>query len=69
MTFKELEGQLARWLYTLSKYDFEIRYRAGKTHANADALLRIDYETNKEYSKSERRPVEVITIATNLTYF
>lgn len=40
-----------------------------KTHANADALLRIDYETNKEYSKSERRPVEVITIATNLTYF
>lgn len=30
MTFKELEGQLARWLYTLSKYDFEIRYRAGK---------------------------------------
>lgn len=39
------------------------------THANADALLRIDYETNKEYSKSERRPVEVITIATNLTYF
>lgn len=40
-----------------------------KTHANADALLRIDYETNKEYSKSERRPVELITIATNLTYF
>lgn len=40
-----------------------------KTQANADALLRIDYETNKEYSKSERRPVEVITIATNLTYF
>lgn len=39
-----------------------------KTHANADALLRIDYETNKEYSKSERRPVEVITIATNLTF-
>lgn len=41
----------------------------GKPHANADALLRVDYETDKEYSKSERRPVEVITIATNLTYF
>lgn len=67
MTFKELEGQLARWLYTLSKYDFVTELE--KTHANADALLRIDYETNKEYSKSERRPVEVITIATNLTYF
>lgn len=40
-----------------------------KTHLNADVLLRIDYETNKEYSKSERRPVEVITIAKNLTYF
>ncbi|KAK3086157.1 hypothetical protein FSP39_014434 [Pinctada imbricata] len=44
MTFREPEGQLARWLDSLSEYDFEILHRAGKIHRNADALSRIDHE-------------------------
>ena len=41
MNFKEPEGQLARWLDTLSEYDFEVQHRAGRLHRNADAMSRI----------------------------
>jgi len=38
MSFKELEGQLARWLERLQQYDFEIIHRKGELHRNADGL-------------------------------
>lgn len=38
--FKNPEGQLARWLETLSAYDYVIEHRAGRVHSNADALSR-----------------------------
>ncbi|XP_053356089.1 uncharacterized protein LOC128527651, partial [Clarias gariepinus] len=40
LSFKEPEGQLARWLERLQDYDFIVQHRAGKLHANADALSR-----------------------------
>jgi len=40
MSFKNLEGQLARWLERIQQYDFEIIYRKGKSHGNADGLSR-----------------------------
>ncbi|KAJ8337204.1 hypothetical protein SKAU_G00384240 [Synaphobranchus kaupii] len=40
LTFKDPEGQVARWLEQLQGYDFEIRHRAGRLHGNADALSR-----------------------------
>lgn len=40
MSFRNLEGQLARWLERLQQYDFEIVHRAGKSHGNADGLSR-----------------------------
>lgn len=41
MNFKNIEGQLARWLEELSQYDMKILHRPGVKHANADALSRI----------------------------
>lgn len=38
--FKKPEGQIARWLEFLSQYDFEIQFRPGRVHSNADALSR-----------------------------
>jgi hypothetical protein len=38
--FKSPEGQVARWLETLSSFDFEIEHRAGRSHSNADGLSR-----------------------------
>ncbi len=40
-TFKEPEGQLARWLEQLQQYNFDIIHRRGRSHQNADALSRL----------------------------
>ena len=37
---KIAEGRLAAWALTLQDYDFEIRYRTGKSNANADTMSR-----------------------------
>ena len=42
--FKNIEGQLARWMEELSQFDMSVVHRAGKLHANADALSRIPDE-------------------------
>lgn len=39
-SFKEPEGQLARWLETLDTYNMTLEHRPGKKHINADALSR-----------------------------
>ena len=39
--FKNVEGQLARWLEELVLYDMVVIHRPGKEHVNADALSRI----------------------------
>ena len=38
--FKEPSAIVARWLEFLSDFDYEVRYRKGKVHANADGLSR-----------------------------
>ena len=40
MTFREPEGQLARWLEELQGCEFTVTHRAGERHGNADALSR-----------------------------
>jgi len=39
-SFKEPEGQIARWLETLTQYDYKIEDCPGKKHQDADALSR-----------------------------
>ena len=39
-SFKEPQGQVARWLERLQEYDCEIQHRPGKEHVNADSLSR-----------------------------
>ena len=39
-SFKEPEGQLARWLECLQEFSFETVHCAGKKHSNADTLSR-----------------------------
>lgn len=41
MGFKNIQGQLARWLEELAEYDMTILHCQGKKHVNADCLSRI----------------------------
>ena len=41
MSFKNPEGQVARWLEVLSTYNIKIEHRPGRLHRNADGLSRI----------------------------
>ncbi|KAJ8019181.1 hypothetical protein HOLleu_42404 [Holothuria leucospilota] len=50
LRFRNPEGQ-ARWIETLGNYNFEIQYRPGRVHGNADALSR---RPCGECSKCER---------------
>ena len=44
------EGQLARFLETLSAYSFQLKYRAGRIHSNVDAISRRPcYANNCQY--------------------
>ena len=36
-SFKDPQGQMARWLKVLAQYNFKIVHREGKKHANADS--------------------------------
>ena len=40
-SFKDPEGQLARWLKILGEYQFTVEHRPGNKHSNADALSSI----------------------------
>ncbi|CAG8543634.1 26142_t:CDS:2 [Gigaspora rosea] len=41
LSLNEPRGRLARWIMTLSEYHFNVIYKSGKLHANADSLSRI----------------------------
>ena len=51
-------GQQARWLESLSEYDFEIQHRAGKSHGNADALSRRPCKQCKR--EDDEEPLETV---------
>lgn len=53
-----------RWRLQLEEYDYEIIYRAGPQHANADCLSRIHIVTNdepisdfNEFKNAENKPI------------
>lgn len=60
MSFREPEGQVARWLEQLASFQFTVEHRAGKSHQNADALSRRPCLTDecRYCSRAEAREVE-----------
>ncbi|GBL83266.1 Retrovirus-related Pol polyprotein from transposon 297, partial [Araneus ventricosus] len=69
LNFKEPEGQIARWIQRLQKYDFEIQHRKGTSHGNADALSRRPCgESCKHCSNAEKKfGIEIDTSVKVLT--
>ena len=68
MNFRDIQGQMARWLQVISEYDIDIVHRAGRSHANADSLSRrpctectqcdnVKGDCQKPNSRIETKPV------------
>ncbi|XP_071570614.1 uncharacterized protein [Temnothorax nylanderi] len=57
MSFKDLEGQLARWLERLRQFEFSVVHRKGFSHKNADGLSRrlCEMENCQYCAKVERK--------------
>ena len=53
MNFKNIEGQMARWMETLGENDIKIKHRTERKHMNTDSLSRLpcddcEYCTTRE---------------------
>ncbi|MES9880089.1 MAG: reverse transcriptase domain-containing protein [Sedimenticola sp.] len=60
LSFKNIEGQMARWMEALGTYDLTIQYRAGRKHMNADSLSRLpcdhcDYCSRQEAKDTQKQ--------------
>ena len=53
MSFKDPEGQTARWIEILGIYDFEVDHRPGRNHGNADGLSRRPCANCKQCERKE----------------
>ena len=60
MNFKNIEGQMARWMETLGAYDLKITHRAGRKHMNADGLSRLPCNNCNYCTKREARDKQLL---------
>ena len=54
LNFRDIQGQMARWLQVIAEYDLTIIHRAGRSHANADSLSRRPCTDCKQCGSVER---------------
>uniref|UniRef100_A0A8C1WKU1 Gypsy retrotransposon integrase-like protein 1 n=1 Tax=Cyprinus carpio TaxID=7962 RepID=A0A8C1WKU1_CYPCA len=47
-----------RWVAQLANYDYQLQYRPGREHVNADVLSRLPEERNREEEVTETGPVQ-----------
>lgn len=59
MNIKNPNGQLARWLEELSQYWMDIRHRPGGKHVNADALSRLEDDSDCDEYKHNVQPEDL----------
>ena len=54
-SFKEPEGQIARWLESVQEFNFEVQHRKGTLHSNADSLSHYPgVQENEELDKATK---------------
>jgi hypothetical protein len=66
LTSDNMSARLARWLSRLQLFDFEIEYRPGKNHGNADGLSRLALEPSTEADEEDddSAPVRINAVTT-----
>ena len=66
-SFKEPDGQLARWLEHLQQFNFDIIHRQGHKHANADALSRYPCHQCGRDTHGDRLVMATVALSTPST--
>ena len=63
--FKELEGQVARWLEVLSEFDYTVVHCAGKQHSNADMHCHMGGAASVDWwrRRKRRKPYPVMLLS------
>ncbi|GBB98470.1 hypothetical protein RclHR1_32370003, partial [Rhizophagus clarus] len=56
-SFEIANRRLERWKITLSEYDYEIQYRKGTKHFNADALSQINPNTDLQHIPNNQQNI------------
>ena len=59
---KEPETQLARWIEFLSTFEYEIEYREGQRHTNADAMSRRPSSEGCRWCKEWKKAEQLISV-------
>ena len=62
MSHKNPAARLARWIVRLEQYEFNIEYRKGSAHGNADALSRWPLKDKDEEGEDDFNDIHINTI-------
>ncbi|XP_055680279.1 uncharacterized protein K02A2.6-like [Lutzomyia longipalpis] len=57
-----LSPRMTRWCLTLASYDYEIEYRPGEKHQNADALSRVPVRESLKLAEEEESRGEILML-------
>ena len=63
LNVKETEAQLGRWIEFLSPFEYEVEYRKGQRHSNADAMSRRPCSEGCKWCKEWKKPEQLISVA------
>lgn len=66
MTSRLLNRRQARWSEFLSRFNYRIQYRPGKTNGKADALSRLDRQSKDDEEAQRRHQTQVVVKSHNL---